>query len=177
MIRGLVVWLLRLFDNDRSLAGIFNDGTLIQAFLSAKRYHRWHSPVSGVVKVIRLIPGTYFEQGPHVGLDPSVQDRSQKYIAHTQTRGLLVVETAEYGLVAFFAIGMVEVSSCVFTVRQGQEIEKGAEVGYFQFGGSTSITIVQKDVFEQSLVTPGQSIRMGSAMMSLRPHIQELLLP
>src|SRR4051812_29842556 len=35
----------------------FVGGTVYQAFLSAKNYHRWHSPVSGTIKKLEQIPG------------------------------------------------------------------------------------------------------------------------
>ena len=40
---------------------------------------------------------------------------------------------------AFVAVGMVEVSACKIAskVKPGQHLEKGEELGYFQFGGST----------------------------------------
>ena len=40
---------------------------------------------------------------------------------------------------AFVAVGMSEVSSCLISpqVKPGYHIEKGEELGYFQFGGST----------------------------------------
>jgi phosphatidylserine decarboxylase len=36
--------------NKLYLAELFQGGTVYQAFLSALSYHRWHSPVNGVIK-------------------------------------------------------------------------------------------------------------------------------
>ena len=38
----------------------FIDGTVYQAFLSPENYHRWHSPVSGTIKKIHKVEGTYY---------------------------------------------------------------------------------------------------------------------
>jgi phosphatidylserine decarboxylase len=43
------------------------------------------------------------------------------------------------GTMAFVAIGMSEVSSCMIDakVEHGYHVDKGEELGFFQFGGST----------------------------------------
>ena len=55
------------------------------------------------------------------------------------TRALIFIEAedAAIGLLCFVAVGMVEVSSCVVSVKEGQHVKKGDELGFFQFGGST----------------------------------------
>lgn len=40
----------------------FVGGTIYQAFLSALSYHRWHSPVDGVIKKVVLVDGTYYSE-------------------------------------------------------------------------------------------------------------------
>lgn len=63
-----------------------------------------------------------------------------------QTRGLIVIETEEYGKVAVLPIGMAHVSSVVLTVEKGQKVEKGQEISYFQFGGSDVVLVFEKPV-------------------------------
>ena len=46
--------------------------------------------------------------------------------------------------VAVIEIGMTEVSSCVPTVFEGQFINKGDQIGYFQFGGSSLALVFDK---------------------------------
>ncbi len=117
----------------------FVGGTVYQAFLSAENYHRWHSPVSGTVKSIRHVEGTYYAEAASEGFDPLGPTNSQGYIAHVATRALVFIEADEpaIGLLCFVAVGMVEVSSCVAAVKEGQRVKKGEEIGYFQFGGSS----------------------------------------
>jgi len=49
------------------------------------------------------------------------------------------------GLVAFVPVGMSEVSSCVIdpTVTAGRHVDKGDDLGYFQFAGSTHCLVFQ----------------------------------
>jgi phosphatidylserine decarboxylase len=41
---------------------------------------------------------------------------------------------------------MSEISSCILSVRAGSAIEKGDELGYFQYGGSTHCLIFERKV-------------------------------
>ncbi len=135
----------------------FLGGTVYQAYLSAKNYHRWHSPVSGTVKKIERIPGTYYAEAPSEGFDEAGPNNSQGYIAHVATRALLFIEAdnADIGLMCLIPVGMAEVSSCVFVggdgkpLKEGQKVKKGEQVGYFQFGGSTHCLVFQRDVISQ----------------------------
>ena len=117
----------------------FVGGTVYQAFLSAENYHRWHSPVSGTIKMIHQVEGTYYAEAASEGFDPAGPNNSQGYIAHVATRALIFIEADEpaIGLMCLIPVGMGEVSSCVVTVEQGQRVKKGDQIGYFQFGGST----------------------------------------
>ncbi|KAJ3051441.1 hypothetical protein HK097_007540 [Rhizophlyctis rosea] len=142
------------------LASQFEGGTVYQAFLSALSYHRWHSPVSGVVKKAYVIEGTYYSEPLWEGVgDPSPgkdrekieqgsESKSQGYLTATATRALIFIEAdnRDIGVVAFLGIGMVEVSTCEITVKRGQRVNKGDEIGMFHFGGSTHCLVLQKGV-------------------------------
>lgn len=138
-VKGQPYSLADLLDNDPSVEE-FEGGTVYQAFLSAFNYHRWHSPVAGTVVSTRLVDGTYFSEADGQGdaLQPTF---SQSYLAHVSARAIIVIDADNpvIGRMAFVAVGMSEVSSCLISdaVRPGAHIEKGEELGYFQFGGST----------------------------------------
>ena len=124
----------------------FIGGTVYQAFLSAENYHRWHSPVSGVIKMIRHVEGAYYAEAASEGFDPLGPNNSQGYIAHVNTRALIFIEADEaaIGLLCLVTVGMVEVSSCVVGVKEGQHVKKGDEIGFFQFGGSTHCLVFRR---------------------------------
>lgn len=129
----------------------FAGGTVYQAFLSAENYHRWHSPVAGAIKMVRHVEGTYYAEAASEGFDPLGPNNSQGYIAHLATRALIFIEADEpaIGLCCMAAVGMVEVSSCVVTVQEGQRVNKGDELGYFQFGGSTHCLVFRRGVIRE----------------------------
>lgn len=132
----------------------FLGGTVYQAFLSAARYHRWHSPVSGTIKMVKNVPGTYYAEVNSYPYDEAGPNESQGYITHVAARAIIIIEAdnKDIGLVGVMPVGMSEVSSCVVSVQEGQHVNKGDEIGYFQFGGSTHCLIFQKDVIEQFVV-------------------------
>ncbi len=116
-------------------------GTVYQAFLSATNYHRWHSPVAGKIVRAFVQEGTYYSEADSEGKDAVEPTNSQSYLAHVSARAIFVIEADDpvIGLMAFVAVGMVEVSSCKIAakIKPGYHVEKGEELGYFQFGGST----------------------------------------
>lgn len=138
----------------------FVGGTVYQAFLSADNYHRWHSPVTGTIRRLQKVPGTYYAEAASERFDPAGPTNSQGYIAHVATRALIFIE-ADYsgiGLMCLVAVGMAEVSSCVLVdqegkpLKEGQKVEKGDQLGYFQFGGSTHCLVFQPGVISEFAV-------------------------
>lgn len=119
----------------------FVGGTVYQAYLSAMNYHRWHSPVAGTIVRAFLRQGTYFSEVVSEDWDAVPPPVSQSYLAHVAVRAIILIDADNpvIGLVAFVAIGMDEVSSCMIGehVKSGYHVAKGEELGYFQFGGST----------------------------------------
>lgn len=70
----------------------FVGGTIYQAFLDAVNYHRWHAPVTGVVKSVRIIPGTYFSQVLGLGV-PRSEVNVRKSSGHSISTSLSSKET------------------------------------------------------------------------------------
>lgn len=148
------------------LAEKFVGGTIYQAFLSALSYHRWNSPVSGTVKETYMVNGSYYLGNRNQGFnnpdggDESAPNNSQPFLSAVATRSVVFIESdnPKIGLMCFIAIGMSEVSSCDVTVKEGQHINKGDELGMFHFGGSTHCLIFQPHVkleFDFHNTSPG----------------------
>ncbi|MDI6743423.1 MAG: phosphatidylserine decarboxylase family protein [Smithella sp.] len=142
------------------LAGKFAGGTIYQAFLSALSYHRWHSPVSGKIVKTRLIDGSYYAEALSEGFDPAGPNESQGYITQVASRALIFIEAdnPDIGLMAVMFVGMAEVSTNEITVRVGQHVKKGDQLGMFHFGGSTHCLIFRPQVqlkFDLHGQTPG----------------------
>jgi phosphatidylserine decarboxylase len=119
----------------------FAGGTVYQAFLSATNYHRWHSPVAGTIVRAFVEEGTYYSEPDSEGADAVEPMNSQSYLAHVAARAIFIIRADDpvIGLMAFVAVGMSEVSSCLIgpEMTPGHHVAKGEELGYFQYGGST----------------------------------------
>ncbi|KAF8725250.1 Phophatidylserine decarboxylase, partial [Rhizoctonia solani] len=152
-LKGSPYSLRHMLNND-PYVDQFVGGTIYQAFLSAYKYHRWASPVNGVIDRVELIPGAYYAASPAMGFanpegpDPVSQMLSQAYITAVATRALIWIRCndPEVGLIGFLAVGMCEVSTCEVTVREGDMVRKGDQLGMFHFGGSTHCLLFQSGV-------------------------------
>ncbi|KAM0799572.1 Phophatidylserine decarboxylase-domain-containing protein [Usnea florida] len=142
----------------------FVGGTLYQAFLSALTYHRWHSPVSGTIVKAFNVPGTYYSANyfhgfPNTdggGPDAAAPNHSQAYITSVAARAVIFIEadSRDVGLMAFIAVGMSEVSSNEITVRTGQRVEAGEQLGMFHYGGSTHCLLFRRGVEVEFALEP-----------------------
>ena len=121
--------------------GEFVGGVVWQAFLSAFNYHRWHSPVSGTIVKTRFVGGTYFSESESEGEDPAGPNNSQAYLTQVAARAIIHIRADDprIGQMVVMPVGMGEISSCVIDekIKPGARVEKGQELGFFQYGGST----------------------------------------
>lgn len=146
----------RVFNSVRNLISpespycdAFAGGTFYHAFLNANDYHRYHFPLDGTIKELRIIPGED-ALGGSITWEPSLQhyvvDCSVPGWQSIETRGLAIIETPEHGLVAVMPIGMSQVASVNFeeNLKVGDKVKKGDMLGYFLFGGSDFVLVFQK---------------------------------
>lgn len=146
--------LLDLFGGKRQWAKLFEGGQAYQGFLSATHYHRWQAPLEGTIVRSWVEPGTYFAQRPGQGEDEGTWEgtESQPYLGHVAARAVFIFNHPTLGYVALICIGMVEVSTCViepstYIVEEGSapvSVDRGVEIGHFEFGGSTHMMLFQE---------------------------------
>lgn len=138
----------QLIGEQSRFKSAFADGTLTHLFLDANDYHHYHFPLGGVVKEVAVIPGREMEGGK-VTWDPVRKryafDPSSIGWQSLETRGCVILETEEYGLVALLPIGMTPISSVTFdpAVKAGTRVRKGDMMGLFLFGGSDFVMVFQ----------------------------------
>lgn len=127
-------------------------GSLAIFRLAPQDYHRYHSPVTGTIKSITPIEGHLLTVNP-IAVNSAYCD-----VFTVNKRAVMIIETLEYGDVAFVAIGATLVGSIFWTVEPGAHVAKGDELGYFAFGGSTCIAVFQPGHVEwdQDIVANGK---------------------
>ena len=168
-----------LLGEDSEYREAFAGGTLTHSFLNVNDYHRYHFPMGGKVLEARIIPGInptggviwWDEENGRCSFNPSAKTGWQSF----ETRGCVILETGQYGLVALLPIGMGAVNSVNLEkeVTAGAQVKKGDMLGHFAFGGSDFVMLFQKHV-EFTLDAPrradGESyehLLMGARLGSL----------
>lgn len=130
---------------DHKLADMFEGGYVFQTYLNPYNFHRWWVPVNGKVLFDPLvIPGCFFSKLvlPDYG---GATTASTPYLAEANARGLIVIDTPDYGKVCCIPLGMSEVSTVKFddSMKKGATVKKGDEMGMFHYGGSSFVVIYQ----------------------------------
>jgi phosphatidylserine decarboxylase len=152
--------IVNLIGDDSAYKDAFANGTFTHSFLNVNDYHRYHFPLGGTIKEARIIQGinptggsiSWDSENNRYAFDPS--DVGWQTV---ETRGCVILDAGDYGLVALLPIGMAAVGSVNFedTVKPGVQVKKGDMLGHFAFGGSDFIMILQNKV-EFTLDAPKQ---------------------
>jgi phosphatidylserine decarboxylase len=131
-------------------------GTVYQAYLLPSDYHQWTMPISGTVKNIITIPGTYFALSNAL-VDPAQPDEFASlveglpYLTIVSARKIAIIkaDNPKLGTVCFIPVGLQEISSVKFfhnLENEEKHLNKGDALGTFQFGGSTVCMVFEPGV-------------------------------
>ena len=127
----------------------FVHSNILISRLAPVDYHRFHSPVGGTFVKKIIIPGSYYSVNPMLV-------NSETNVFTENSRVVYYIDTVYFGTIAIVIVGATCVSSIfLHEKKQHESIEKGEELGYFKFGGSTLITIIppnEKIVFDSRLL-------------------------
>jgi len=132
-------FILSEFLNDIDIANRYKDASLIILRLAPNDYHRFHFPYSGVPSEVTKIKGSYFSVSPH-----ALASNFTKVFCENK-REFCTLKTADKGAIIIAPVGATMVGSILETYTPNQEVNKGDEMGYFAFGGSTIVMLVAKN--------------------------------
>lgn len=124
---------------DRKLAEKFRNGSALIFRLTPADYHRYYYGACGRVLCHRKIPGKLHCVRP-------VALRTVPVFAQN-TREYEIIETKEFGTIVQMEVGALLVGKIYNyeRLRERADVEAGVEKGYFEFGGSTIILLLQKN--------------------------------
>ncbi|KAH9856812.1 phosphatidylserine decarboxylase-domain-containing protein [Lenzites betulinus] len=153
---------------DSEQAQLFKDSSVAVFRLAPQDYHRFHSPLDGIVGDTNDISGEYYTVNPQAVNEPgfdvfTANKRSVLYVTHTPTSTP----------VAFVAIGAMLVGSIKWTAggQKGTTVKRGDELGYFAYGGSTVVVLFPKglmqfddDLVKNSAVPVETLVKVGDSL-------------
>lgn len=130
---------LLAFLADEKLAKKYANASLFILRLAPNDYHRFHFPYSGTPLAITKIKGNYFSVSPY-----ALAKNFTKVFCENK-REFCELKTQDKGDILIAPIGATMVGSIFETYTPNKPLQKGDEMGYFAFGGSTVVMLVDKD--------------------------------
>ncbi|MGD9157721.1 MAG: phosphatidylserine decarboxylase [Desulfobacteraceae bacterium] len=157
-------FLLEKFLQDQSLSSKYTEGTMLIIRLAPADYHRFHFPADGRISKSTRINGAYYSVSPY-----AVKNRMKIYWENK--REYSVLSTANAGDILLCEVGATMVGSIVQSYSADTEVKKGQEKGWFAFGGSTIIILLEKgkvqvddDILENTKKGYETGIKMGERL-------------
>ncbi len=155
-IKGDKFSLVTLLD-DPETAARYTDGTMVMARLCPSDYHRFHFPTLSLPMNSRLINGYLYSVNPL-----SVRKSLKRFCENR--RMVTELRTEQFGTIQYVEIGATAVGTIAQTFTPHTLYQKGAEKGYFAFGGSALVLL-----FEPGRLTLSEDlIRLGKEGLEIR---------
>jgi len=155
------------FLADSALADMYKDGIMMIVRLAPPDYHRYHFPIDGTVVKKKKIEGDYYSVSP-------LALRKIAEIFCMNKREYTVIDTKMFDEVVMCEVGATMVGSIIDTYK-GDTVRKGAEKGYFKFGGSTVVLLfkhgklkVDDDLIANSDKNLETTVEMGERIAVLK---------
>lgn len=140
IVKGQKFELETLLGN-ASLAQEFQGGSMVLARLCPSDYHRFHFPCDCLPGPTQLINGWLYSVNP-------LAVKKNIHLLTQNKRTLCELRTPLFGRVLYMEIGATNVGSIQETYTPDQWQTKGAEKGYFEFGGSALILLFAKNTIQ-----------------------------
>lgn len=127
------------FLNDKILAERHKNDSLFILRLAPNDYHRYHFPYAGIPKTPKKINGNYFSVSPY-----ALASNFTRVFCENK-REFTILNTIDKGEVILVPVGATMVGSIMQSYDADKTIEKGDEMGYFAFGGSTVAVLINSE--------------------------------
>lgn len=162
-VKGIHYNLSELIADD-TLARQYEGGTCLILRLCPTDYHRFHFIDKGIPLENHFINGNYYS------VNPIAIEKIPKLYCQNK-REWSIFKSENFGDVLHIEVGATCVGSIIQTYKPNTKVEKGAEKGYFKFGGSTTILFLKKgkvkideDIIEQTNKGFECKVLMGSSI-------------
>lgn len=157
----------KLLQNDK-WNNYFKNGPLLIARLCPVDYHRYHYPDNGTTLDHYQIAGEFHSVNPL-----ALKSKSDILIANE--RRVSILETQNFGKIAYIEVGAAMVGKIVQSHDETKEFNKGDEKGYFLFGGSTVIILGEEgrwrpsdDILENTKKSIETYVKLGDVIATTK---------
>ena len=147
---------------DPALAGRFSGGTLLLFRLSVSDYHRSIWSLDGIPEAYTRIPGVYHTVHPTAA--------AARAIYRENTREYSLQHTDRFGDVAVMEVGALLVGRIENHPLSGR-VARGQEKGFFAYGGSTILMLLEpgrvemdQDLLDRSVRDQETPVRLGQTI-------------
>jgi len=127
------------FLQDKQLAEKYKNSSLFIIRLAPNDYHRFHFPYSGNISNSHRIRGKYFSVSPY-----ALRKSFSKVFCENK-RDYSILTTNSKGNILISPVGATMVGTIIETYHPNSIVKKGDEMGYFAFGGSSVLILIDKD--------------------------------
>lgn len=122
---------------DKKAAELFRDGYALIFRLTPSHYHRYLHAANGKIKFQKSINGIL-----HC-VRPLATEKFPVYIQNT--RKYQIIRTKKYGYILQMELGAMLVGRIQNHPLYDRNVKAGQEKGFFEYGGSTILLLLQKD--------------------------------
>lgn len=127
---------------DEFLARYFDGGVLFLLRLAPYNYHRFHLPLRDACLTPSHLGGTLESVHP-------VAFKGGKMLLLENKRDIIIIKSEEFGCdIGMIPVGAMFVGTIEYTKQLPASLEKGEELGYFAFGGSSVILLLPRAVLQ-----------------------------
>jgi phosphatidylserine decarboxylase len=124
--------------HDKIIMSKFSNGTCVILRLCPTDYHRFHFVDTGTCESTNIIKGDYYS------VNPIALEKIPELFCKNK-REWSVFHSENFGDILHVEVGATCVGSIIQTYCPGSIVKKGAEKGYFKFGGSTTILFFEEN--------------------------------
>ncbi|MFT5832625.1 MAG: phosphatidylserine decarboxylase [Cognaticolwellia sp.] len=133
---------LEAFLQDKDLAAKYRNSAMLIFRLAPNDYHRFHFPYNGHASKAHEIKGRYYSVSPY-----ALHKDFTKVFCENK-REYVLLSTPDKGEILLSPVGATMVGTIIETYTSNSDIKKGDEMGYFAFGGSTVVMLIDKNQFK-----------------------------
>ncbi len=133
---------LKEFLKDDVLLERHKDASMVIVRLAPNDYHRYHFPYQGNASKSKDI------NGPYYSVSPIALEANFTKVFCKNKKEICTLSTADKGDILVIPVGATMVGSLNATYEPNTLVEKGQEMGYFAFGGSTVVLLFDSNNFK-----------------------------